>query len=62
MAASADMWELAGTGGTPGRTVQSEAHGHGPGLLVGRVNTRAFAVAVVGARKMLSLVPFSITL
>ena len=49
MAASADMWELAGTGGTPGHTVKSEAHGRGAGLLVGRVGTRAFVVAVVGA-------------
>ena len=49
VAAAADMWELAGTGGTPRRTVKSEAHGPGPGLLAGRVGTRAGAVAVVGA-------------
>ena len=49
IAVSADMWELAGTGGTPGRMVKSEAHGPGPGSLVGRVGIRAVAVAVVGA-------------
>ena len=47
MAASACIWELAGTGGTPGGTVKSEACGPGPGLLPGRVGTRAVAVAVV---------------
>ena len=49
MAASADMWKLAGTGGTPGCTVKSEAYGPSPGLLAGRVGTWAVAVAVVGA-------------
>ena len=37
MAASTDMWELAGTGGTPGRMVKSEEYRPSPGLLVGRV-------------------------
>ena len=49
MAASADMWKLEGTGGTLGCTVESEAYGAGPGLLAVRVDTRAVAVAVVGA-------------
>ena len=56
MAASADMWKLAGTGGTPGCTVESEAYGPGPGLLAGMVGTRAVTVAVVGACKILSYV------
>ena len=31
VAAVADMWELAGTGGTPTCTVKAEAHRPGPG-------------------------------
>ena len=49
IATSADMWKLAGTGGTPNCTVKSEAYRPRPGLLAGRVGTRAVAVAVEGA-------------
>ena len=49
MAASADMWKLAGTAGTPNCMVKSEAYGPCPGLLARRVGTRAVAVAVKGA-------------
>jgi len=40
MAASVDMWELAGTGGTPRYTVESETYGPNPGLLAVRVGSR----------------------
>ena len=39
MAASADMWELAGPGGTLRCAVESETYGPIPGLLAGRVGT-----------------------
>ena len=44
VAASADMWKQAGTGGTPGCMVKSEAHRPGPGLLAGRVGTQAVSI------------------
>jgi len=34
------MWELVGTGGTPGRTVKPEAYGLSPELLVEWVSTQ----------------------
>ena len=46
VAVSADLWELAGSGGTPRWAVESETNRPIPGLLAGRVGTRVVAVAV----------------
>ena len=50
VAATADMREVAGAGGTPRGAVKSEAHWSTLCLLAGRVSTRAVALVVVRAR------------
>ena len=50
MAATADMQELAGSGGASGGTAEPEADLSVPDMLVGWIGTGAISLAVVGAR------------